>query len=42
MEKKPLNKLEVYQYFNIIKDIFDGEIISSENVNDFSKFGIDI
>ena len=25
MEKKPLNKLgiEVYQYFNIIKDIFE-------------------
>lgn len=28
--------------FNEYKDIFDGEIISSENVNDFSKFGIDI
>lgn len=28
--------------YNEYKDIFDGEIISSENIDDFSEFGIDI
>lgn len=31
-----------YNIYNEYKDVFDGEVISSEDISDFSKFSIDI
>ena len=33
---------ELLDIYNEYKDVFDGEVISSEDISDFSKFSIDI